>query len=370
MIAGILILSGPILLYFLLLHFSDKKLRIENEVEDTFSSKYADGPPDDEFNMISDNIKWNIPEFNSAEDHRNTALGGSNVKNEPNLFNLDINTYEGKDYICHTGNINDLSKKFLEIMGKILNKSIIILFLKDADGNYRASLKRQGSINLSGEIIAETLQNNIIGLLEKNRNLLSEDKKICYVSLIGPGGFSGAVKINSEREITSPDTIKRMLVETRRFGELLYQANIFEQANTDLQSGLMNGLKFQSALEQEFRIKDLLNADRQLILAETNKSYIPSLGGIFSEVLTDNFQLFRIASGTIAILGPEMNPEQFRIFEEKIKNKIDAHPGEIYMGRSILKNNMSSPAVWLADAENNLRDNMNFPETDARALVN
>ena len=280
-----------------------------------------------------------------------------------------MNSFEGKDYIGHTGNIQELSRKFLGILSSPFNYCELTLYLKDGDDNFRAILKRKGRINLSGEIIHEILHENIASPLADRDNLLSEDRKICYVSVYGPEGMYGAVKIQTDSETFTTELIRLMIAESRRFGNILYQSYIFEQANMDFHSGLMNAMKFQNDLTHEFQMKNVFNAPRQLILIETAQSYLPAAGRIFSEVLSENFRLYRISAETIAILGPDMNPEQYQIMKDKVKNKIDTLPVGIYTGRSILSGSMTSEAEWIQKAEEDLKDNMNFPETDARVAL-
>ena len=363
--AGILILTGSAFLYFLLMKYSQKKIIFEKNHSITPDKELI---PLEETDAPADNLEWNLPAFSGKLKLKQIPQTLSPAR-ETNFFRFRLHSYEGKDYIGHTENLQSLSKKFLEIVSETVQGFDSTLYLKDSGGFFQAVFKRQGRIHLSGKAIQKTLHEDLAEYLEENTVYLSEEENSCFITVKNDTGMAGILQLHCRNKIPDQKRILAVQQECLRFGELLYQSFIYENATVDTKTGLLNGMKFQNDLNHEFQMKDSLNGMRQLILAETDREFLPAAGRIFSEVLHDSYRIYRIASGILAVLGPEMNENEYMIFQEKIQNKIDIRNLRIYLGRSVLRNFIHSPSSWLQSAEDDLRGNTNFPETDAGIAV-
>lgn len=213
-------------------------------------------------------------------------------------------------------NVESFAKSFLAAVEDCLGRADITLYLRNRRGRYHAVLRRSGNIFISGAAVSEesTVPSKLIDKLGDGNYVALDDGREMFFPVPSRDGFPGMVRIRSEAPLYNRDALTEAWYEIRKFGELLYQARIFEQATSDSGSTLNNGLLFHRDLLHEFTLKREVRIARALTLirfhGRTNPESFANLGLMLRAFFPSPWRRYRIAADVFAVLGPEMPAEE------------------------------------------------------------
>ncbi|MEQ9364629.1 MAG: hypothetical protein RIF32_10315, partial [Leptospirales bacterium] len=292
--------------------------------------------------------RWNLPGFQSvmqplrgkirSEDldfFRHTGEGRG-FDNQSSLF--DFRYYRFHDqpgYPEQTADIESFAKGFLTAVTDLAGHATATLFLRNRRGRYHATLRRSGSVFISGAALGtEPVAPHIVKQLEGGRYVVLQDGHEIYFPVpcrqessggrsdghgpIGQGltgqGVLGLIRMKSDRPLYNAETLAAAWYEIRKFGESLFQARVFEEAVSDPESTLNNGLTFHRDLLHEYSLKREVKNGRILMLVRFRGRSNPDSAQLFGLGLRSffaaPFRLYRIAADVFAAMGPALPAEE------------------------------------------------------------
>ncbi len=240
-------------------------------------------------------------------------------------------------------NVESFAKSFLGAVEDCLGRADITLYLRNRRGRYHAVMRRSGNIFISGAAISEesTVPPKLIQKLGDGNYVALDDGREMFFPVPSREGIPGMLRIRSEAPLYNREALTEAWYEIRKFGELLYQARIFEQATSDGGSTLSNGLMFQRDLLHEFALKREVRIPRALTLlrfhGRTNPESFANLGLMLRAFFPSPWRRYRIAADVFAVLGPEMPAEELeRRFGEYLTYAREREAVDLNVGIAVL----------------------------------
>ena len=291
--------------------------------------------------------------------------------------------YDFPDYIYDKpetiNNLENLIKKILKDLAQISLPKTLSIALRDKEGIYRMALQLKGSIFVSEKEAQEQdlskiskSWKDIINLIEAGKFVnLKEGCELIFPlpSRCGPLGFlyfifDEPIDLNNQSSHTSK--MNKLWTRIRKYGEALLQACIYTQLNSDLESGLLNGLRFHDDICREmalYRHGCHRTPAMQLLLIQIQKKTTAQIPNAKSEpflfghsllsVFAFPYQCYRIGQAFFAVLGPSQESTQWQEWLTKFQTAIHAY-SEAYSlqaGSAIMDTSWQDANDWFMAAQ-------------------
>ena len=306
--------------------------------------------------------RWNLPGFQSvmrplrrgisADDvdffaHRGRGRG---FDNQSSLF--DFRYYRFHDqpgFPEQIADIESFAKGFLTAVTDLAGHATVTLFLRNRRGQYHATLRRTGSIFISGATLgSEPVAAHLVKQLEEGRYVVMEDGYEIYFPVPSRQGVLGLLRLKSDRPLYNSETLSRVWYEIRKFGESLFQARVYDEAVSDPESTLYNGLTFHRDLLHEFALKREVKTARMLVLlrfrGRSNRESVQLFGLGLRSFFANPFRLYRIAADVFAALGPELPADELeRRLGEFLTYVREQEPVDANVGGAVLSDDGTGP---------------------------
>ncbi len=352
--------------------------------------------------------RWNLPGFQSVmqplrrkirpddlDFFRHTGAGRG-FDNQSSLFDFRYYRYRDQPgYPEQSADIEAFAKAFLTAITDLAGHATTTLYLRNRRGHYHATLRRSGSVFISGAALgAEPVDPQLVRQLEDGRYIVLDDGHEIFFpvpcrqdhatrsadagdakdhgavgqvpreqSSLGRG-MLGLIRMKSDRPLYNAETLAAAWYEIRKFGESLFQARVFEEAISDPESTLHNGLSFHRDLLHEFSLKRELKNDRMLLMlrfrGRSNPESVQLFGLGLRSFFASPFRLYRIAADVFALLGPALPVEEAeRRLGEFLSFVREQEAVDLNAGSALLNDDGAGPASayeWFRQAAVALED--------------
>ncbi|MCR9141150.1 MAG: hypothetical protein NXI24_02790 [bacterium] len=314
--------------------------------------------------------RWNLPGFQSvmqplrqkiqAEDldFWPAAKGaGRGFDNQSSLFDFRYYRFhEQQGYPEQIADIESFARGFLTAVTDLATHATATLYLRNRRGRFHPTLRRSGSVFISGAALgSEPAAHHLVKQLEDGRYVVMEEGREIYFPVPcrqapqGTPGVLGLICMKSDRPMYNAETLSAAWYEIRKFGESLFQARVFEEAVSDPESTLSNGLSFHRDLLHEYSLKREIKNGRMLILLRFRGRSNPDSGRLFGLGLRSffaaPFRLYRVAADVFAALGPELPLEELeRRLGEFLEFVREQEAVDVNAGCALLNDDGAGPA--------------------------
>ncbi len=258
----------------------------------------------------NDQERWNMPGFASLKSH-------------PYKGTFNFRNYRLREHIQEQSvryDLESFTKHFLNYFNTFTDAQRVTLLLITADDSLEPVMERRGNIFLSGSAsgLAYPGTEMLRGISDGKFILDTDGLKGCF-PLKTDEGTLGAVLIQSARPMFNPETIRKINSEISRYADFLYQFRIYEQANRDPATGLLNGMRFHEDLIRLFHSRRNLKNHIWLVLIQFpstasdpfQESDALSAAGILTDIFPPDSgnTLYRISSDAFAVTGPAIRKD-------------------------------------------------------------
>ncbi len=304
---------------------------------------------------------WGLPGFQSlppaVEDISPAlrSLAEGFLREQSHIFGWQW--YRFAELSTYPGSISDIeffAKSLLSVTMERLYSLRATLYLLDQRGNYQAVLQKRGNIFVSGvkENIAVP-EKTLIGRLKAGNYVLLNNGLDIFFPLPARGAMLGFLHLNRETVLNGPLQLRKVWQEICRYGELLWQARLYEQATSDPQSTLLNGMSFQKDLYQCAIMQGGLAIPLELTLIKFHNRepgrFMRLYGSSLRQVFPLSARLYRIALEVGAVLNYQLPRGELARRIQKLTALIDQKT-EISIGSASWHSTMQSPNEWFRQA--------------------
>lgn len=261
--------------------------------------------------------------------------------------------------------IESFAKGFLTAVTDLADHATATLFLRNRRGKYHATLRRSGSIFISGAALGvEPVGSHLVQQLEEGRYVVMDEGHEIYFPVpcrqtsVDGTAILGLIRLKSDRPLYNAETLAAAWYEIRKFGESLFQARVFEEAVSDPESTLHNGLTFHRDLMHEYSLKREIKNGRMLSLirfrGRSNPESVQLFGLGLRSFFAAPFRLYRIASDVFAVLGPQLPVEDLeRRLGDFLEFVREQEPVDANAGCALLMDDGAGPSAaydWFRQA--------------------
>ena len=316
--------------------------------------------------------RWNLPGYLSLSDVVPTPPGVGDLDftggGAGSLF-VGKSLFDRAHYRLDQGGWNDamgdlesLAREFMTDLGDRFSPSRVLLYLRNRRNRLYPLLMSQGNVFVSGTFIdRENPPADVIEKIQEGQCVVAEDGRSLHLPVPCRAGLLGVVHVTGENSLYNRENLAAMWALTRKFGEQLYQAKIFEQAAMDGESTLNAGMSFHRDLRHEYSLQSEIAGKRGLLLIQFQGAGDPvhmrTLGLALRALFSDRERLYRVALDVFAVLGPAMDDETLERRVVDYLNYVRNHQNvSVSAGYALLEGETLSPSDWFQSAARALEE--------------
>lgn len=299
---------------------------------------------------------WNLPGFQSV---------GRISDAEKSSFQHSAGYFRLADYAPEAGNdLTSYARRFLEEVTEIAGEVEATLYLRNQRGQVEPCLGLRGELILNGTILEKYRPSPVtINRLKEHHCLLSEDGQRAYFALSDGEKLLGALGLFSREPLYNREDLSRINFLARKYARLLYQALLHEQATTDPESTLKNGIEFQNDLARCLLHRRNFRSPRMLLLLQfsiaAGAEEFRTIGPQLRQVFSPDFELYRIASDAVALIGPALDDERITVRLQELLDSLSHFRGiTLAAGSARLDESLDRAQEWFDRARAALEESI------------
>lgn len=300
---------------------------------------------------------WNLPGFQGLD--RIAGVEKSSFQQSAGYFRL-------ADYAPEAGKgLMQYARRFLEEVTEIAGETEATLYLRNQRGQVEPCLGLRGELILGGSVLEQNRPSPVtINRLKEHHCLLSEDGQRAFFALLDGGDkLLGVLGLRSREALYNREDLSRINFLARKYGRLLYQALLHEQATTDPESTLKNGIEFQNDLARSLLERRNFRTPRMLLLLQfsiaAGDDEFRTIGPELRHIFAPDFELYRIASDAVALIGPALDDERITIRLQELLNRLNQFRGiALSAGSARLDEAIDRAQEWFDRARSALEESM------------
>ncbi len=350
---------------------STQKKSIEEPIENAVSPT-NDEPelPEAQKNHSFAQLNWNLPGFQSLLRPFTGKLSADQFSPWEHFYNDfpkqnfsdQLTSYSFPYSIEMTMNIDSFFRFMLNSLAERLGPGCASVCLRNQQGDYYLVLQHSGSLFVreKNTKLSSSAWQKIISSIEMGNYVSLRDGEELAFPLPTRFGPLGLLHFRRESPLTNPQILEEIWPEIRKYGENLFQACIYEQACTDQQSTLYNGMRFQEELIHEMDSRLQKTVPTQLILVQFTKNYddtaVPLCGKAIRHCFAAPARAFRIGYPLYSVLAAsDLDLTEIRKKLLELVSLVQTkYAIELQVGSAILSSDLNSPQAWFEAAKSSL----------------